>query len=384
MLAGYSSRTHLSQGVHDPLSARALVFEQDGARVVLVSLESLGFYNQTADPLRQAIIVANSLKPSELFLCAIHTHSAPTLTLASNAPVPNVEYTQELCSKLATVVHDAIEHLTPVEIGTGSGASPVGANRRLPVQQADGTTKIVLGRNPALMIDREVQVLKVVRAGSSDITAALFDFPCHSTSLGPHNYLVSGDLHGLAAQFLEQYLGNGAVTLEFAGASGNIDPWDRVLPGFKTDKNWVPEPVLLGTLLGEEVANVVEAVRPNVANAPIKTALETLELPHKVLPASLAFASDAGEAFNITVARVGGIGFVGLGGEMFNELGKSIKIRSPFQPTFVLTHCNGAAGYIPTEESYPSGGYEVDSSQFAPGAGERIVEESLRMLKELR
>ena len=80
-MAGYGSRTNLSQGVHDPLSARALAFEQDGARLVLVSLDSLGFYNQTAEPLRQAILDANGLKPSELLLCAIHTHSAPTLTL---------------------------------------------------------------------------------------------------------------------------------------------------------------------------------------------------------------------------------------------------------------------------------------------------------------
>ena len=84
------------------------------------------------------------------------------------------------------------------------------------------------------------------------------------------------------------------------------------------------------------------------------------------------------------MARVGGIAFVGLGGEVFNELGKAIKANSPFQPTFVLTHCNGAAGYIPTEESYPSGGYEVESSQFAAGCGEKIVAEALRMLKELQ
>ncbi|MGP8234596.1 MAG: hypothetical protein ACLQVW_04225, partial [Limisphaerales bacterium] len=92
MLAGYASRTNLSQGVHDPLSARALAFEQDGTRLVLVSLDSLGFYNQTAEPLRQAIIDGCGLKPSELFLCAIHTHSAPTLTLdAERGPAPNVE-----------------------------------------------------------------------------------------------------------------------------------------------------------------------------------------------------------------------------------------------------------------------------------------------------
>jgi len=382
-LAGYASRTNFSQGVHDPISARALAFEQDGARLVLVSLDSLGFYNETAEPLREAILEACGLKPSELFLCAIHTHSAPTLTLdPEHGPAPNVAYTRDLRVQLAAVVHTALEHLAPVQIGIGAGASPVGVNRREPIQDSNGHTKIVLGRNPSVLTDRDVQVLKVVRADGGGVTAALFAYACHSTSLGPKNYLVSGDIHGLAAQFLEQYLGQGAVAPEFAGASGDIDPWVRVLPGFKTDKGWVPEPVLLATLLGEEVARVFEGITTAATNCPIRTAYKTFLLPGKGASGSPVLV-DRTNAFNITVARLGSIAFVGLGGEVFNELGKTIKSKSPFHPTFILTHCNGAAGYVPTQASYPAGGYEVESSQFAPGAGEQIAEEAVRMLKEL-
>ena len=382
-MAGYASRTNLSQGVHDPLSARALAFDQDGARLVLVSLDSLGFYNQTAEPLREAILQACGLKPSELFLCAIHTHSAPTLSLDSeHDPAPNVEYTRDLRVKLAGVVRAALDNLAPVQIGFGSGASPVGVNRREPIQDRDGRPKIVLGRNPAALTDREVQVLKVVRADNGQVAAALFAYPCHSTSLGPHNNLISGDIHGLAAQFLEQYLGHGAVAPEFAGASGDIDPWVRILPDFKTDKGWVPEPVLLATLLGEEVGRVLEDIHTPTTNAPIQTALESFALPGKGASGS-PVTVDRTNAFDITVARLGGMAFVGLGGEVFNDLGKMIKAQSPYHPTFILTHCNGAAGYVPTRASYPAGGYEVESSSFAPGAGEQIVEEAVRMLKEL-
>jgi hypothetical protein len=69
---------------------------------------------------------------------------------------------------------------------------------------------------------------------------------------------------------------------------------------------------------------------------------------------------------------------------VFNDLGKWIKSNSPFRTTFVLTHCNGAAGYIPTRASYPARGYEVDSSQFAAGCGEKIADEAVRMLGELQ
>ena len=77
MLAGYASRKELSQGVHDPLSARVVAFEQDGKRLVLVSTDLIGFYGETAESMRKAILAACGLQPSELFLTAIHTHSAP-------------------------------------------------------------------------------------------------------------------------------------------------------------------------------------------------------------------------------------------------------------------------------------------------------------------
>src|SRR6267142_2565709 len=52
MLEGYASRKELSRAVHDPLSARAVVFEQDHQRLVLLVVENCGFYNSTAEPLR--------------------------------------------------------------------------------------------------------------------------------------------------------------------------------------------------------------------------------------------------------------------------------------------------------------------------------------------
>jgi len=384
-LAGYASRTNVSRGVHDPLSARAVAFAYGDRKLVLVSLDNLGFYNNTAPPLREAVLQACGLEPSGLFLCAMHTHSAPALTLNAEKGHPNnVAYTKWLQGKLVEVVRQALGRLTPVQLGVGSGSSPVGVNRREVTQDNTGKPRIVLGRNPLAMTDREVQVLKVARADSRDPLAVIFDYPTHSTSLGPGNYMVSGDIHGLAAQFLEKYLGGDVVTPEFAGASGNIDPWVRVLPDFRTTNGWVPEPVLMGTMLGEEVERVLEGIKNSTPNGPIRTAFKTVGLPGK--PGSEEQPADAARpaTINITVARLGDIAFVGLGGEVFNELGKAIKSASPFKTTLVMTHCNGAAGYMPTRPSYDEGGYEVQSSPFAPGAGEQLVEEATRMLHELK
>ncbi len=118
MLAGYASRKELSQGVHDPLFARAVAFEQNQERLVLVAIDNCGFYNSTAEPLRRAVLTASRLKPSELFLCATHTHSAPALGLDNQkSHTNNVQYTQWLEGKLVDVVRQALEHLGRSELG---------------------------------------------------------------------------------------------------------------------------------------------------------------------------------------------------------------------------------------------------------------------------
>jgi hypothetical protein len=382
-MAGYESRKDFSQGVHDPLGARALVLEKDGHRLALVSLDNLGFYNGTAELLRQAILDACQLKPSELFLCAIHTHSAPTLSLDPEKSDPaNVEYTKGLQSKLVELVGTALKRGKPVEASVCFGSSPVGVNRREVVQESATKSRIVLGRNPSKMTDREVQVLKITRGGRNNLVGALFVYATHSTSLGAKNYLISGDIHGIAEQFLETYYGKEIVAPGFAGASGNIDPWVRVLPDFRTNNGWLPEPVLLGTLLGEEIARVLEGTQIALTNLDIRTLLKTVALPGKE-PSDSQATTNSAAPFNITAGRLGEIAFVGWGGEVFNEIGTAVKKGSPFPHTFILTHCNGAAGYLPTPESYSEGGYEVQSSKFGLGAAEVLIEETLRSLREL-
>ena len=382
-MAGYESRKEPSQGVHDPLGALALAIEKDGQHLVLVSLDSLGFYNNTAEPFRRAILEACQLKPSELFLCAIHTHSAPTLGMDPDKISPaNVAYTKELQNKLVEVVGAALKNLAPIQASLCFGSSPVGVNRREVVQESSTGSKIVLGRNPLKMTDREVQVLKLARPGQDKLAGAVFVYETHSTSLGPRNYLISGDIHGIAEQFLENYFGSSIVAPGFAGASGNIDPWVRVLPDFRTNNGWIPEPVLLGTMLGEEVARVLEGKQSPLTNGSIRTLIKTANLPAKATADSSAPANGTAP-IAITVGRLGEIAFVGWGGEVFNEIGLAVKAGSPFRHTFILTHCNGAAGYLPTRDSYPEGGYEVQSSAFAAGAAEALGAETLKMLREL-
>ena len=65
------------------------------------------------------------------------------------------------------------------------------------------------------MTDREVQVLEIRRAGDESLMAVLFAYATHSTSLGPKNLMVSGDVHGLAEQFIEKHFDEGVIAPAF-------------------------------------------------------------------------------------------------------------------------------------------------------------------------
>jgi len=382
-MSGYGARTALSEAVHDPLSARVVAFENNGKRLVLVSSDLLGYYGGTAEHFREVILSEFELKPGELFLSAIHTHDGPTLTMDEEKEhANNLEYTKNLEGRLIEVIRKALKNTGPVHIGAGIGYSPVGVNRRELQFNSSGNSSIRLGRNPYGPTDKEVLVMKLAKPDGA-VVASLFDYATHATCLGGRNLTISGDVLGLAEQFVEKILGQQVIAPAFAGASGNIDPWFRVLPGFNTEPGWIPEPVLLGTLLGEEVVHVFRDIGELSAGGEIKTSFVTLELPGKAR-GELEIKKDCPPTpYNITAAKIGDIGFVGLGGEVLTEIGMSIKAASPFKYTFVITHCNGAAGYLPPEHLYIEGGYEISSSPFAPKAADMVVKQAVKMLHEL-
>ena len=77
------------------------------------------------------------------------------------------------------------------------------------------------------------------------------------------------------------------------------------------------------------------------------------------------------------------IAWVSLPGEVFVELGLSIKAGSPFRQTIIAELANGSIGYIPTRRAYAEGNYEVVSARCAEGSGEQLVESALRQLRQL-
>jgi hypothetical protein len=84
---------------------------------------------------------------------------------------------------------------------------------------------------------------------------------------------------------------------------------------------------------------------------------------------------------------IGDVALVGVPAELFTQLGLDIKNRSPFRYTCVVELANDWIGYLPNWEGHKLGGYQVWTgyhSYAEPGAGERLVDQAVAMLREMQ
>ena len=82
---------------------------------------------------------------------------------------------------------------------------------------------------------------------------------------------------------------------------------------------------------------------------------------------------------NLSVMKIGSIVFAGVSGELMTEIGMRIKEESPYKNTIIITHCDGASGYLCTNQAYPEGGYEAMVSKVMPGT-EYLISDNLRKM----
>ena len=80
------------------------------------------------------------------------------------------------------------------------------------------------------------------------------------------------------------------------------------------------------------------------------------------------------ERFEISSMRIGGLGILMFPMQVFTDVGVKTLEKTPTEFAFVLGQANAAWYIIPSEASFEYGAYDVDTSYFAKGSGERIGE----------
>jgi hypothetical protein len=439
--AGWGVQTHQrAEGVDMDLLATVLVLANGPTEVALVDVDFCVLGRDLALPIRQAVAGLCGIPVSHVRLSYTHTHSGPMLgpSWMTEGEELIAPYVQSLPGRIAGAAWDAKRRLQPARVAAGAGSASIAVNRRFKLPSG----RVVAGRNWEGFVDSEVKVVRIDDREERPL-AVIVHYGCHPTIMGPPNRLITPDYPGAVRTVVEG--ATGATCLFLQGAAGNVHALVNFVgePAVYRRLGAILGHEAARVALGlqsvprrERLLRVMESGAPlaiyadEPAGEPdgtLRVATQAVQLPVREYPPVDEVVTDARrqaehlaairgqvdeEELCVAVGlarragmladqvrqyggltevetelhgiRLGDVALVGFAGEPFSELGAQVKARSPFPHTLFSGYTNDYLGYLPTAEAYPDRGYEVDTSPFRPGAGERVVEGSLALLPALR
>jgi hypothetical protein len=418
-MAGYYS-IRLAEGTHDDLNAKAIVFEQDGAKAALVALDLVTVARPTIEEARRLIARSTGVPGDAVMISATHSHTGPLL---SGVSVRNASYggdmemaktyTTALASRIAEAVQRAEVALAPARLSAAIGREDsLPFNRRFIMK--DGTVGWNPGKlnpnivRPAGPIDPAVPVVYAESATGKPL-ATYVNFAMHLDTVGGMQF--SSDFAFTLGQILGHVKSPEMLTLFTIGCAGDINHLNTAI---KDPQKGHGEAARIGTILAGEVLKTYARLAPVATRKP--------KSRHAIVPLPIppVTAADIEEARTL-VTRIGSpndpkflekvwafkvldlygrdgrpqevevqvialgpeLAWVSLPGEVFVELGLAIKAASPFKHTIIAELANGSIGYIPTKRGFAEGNYEPVSARCAEGSGEMLVDATLKLLREL-
>jgi hypothetical protein len=419
-MAGFAGRVFPALAVHDPLWAKAIVFDNGRSRVAMVGMDLIGISEKSVAAVREQVASSPGLAPEAVMISGSHTHSGPAFYDEDRFTELEETYWAALPEKLASAVTEAAGSLAPVRVGVASGWSAIGINRR--EVTPEGT--VILGRNHFGRFDPEVGVVRFERTDGTPL-AAMVNYACHAVCLMADNYLISADYPGFAMHAIEERL-PGAMGLFFQGACGNVNPreaavdhglmsgggfaiaahagealareavrtWQKAVPGEAATVGSTSRRISLPTNRARALKNAEAALEraQRVAGQPVPECnpYSTWYDPPSVERAQkrverLTAQGEAPVECEIQALTVGPVSFVAWPGEVFCDFGHEVKQRAPLRPTYTIGYANGSIGYVPVPEAFEEGGYEAEvAAHLADDAGLVLVEESLSLLEFLK
>lgn len=112
------------------LTVRALVFEQDGTRVAIVSADFLGFPATLGNKVRAGV---NGIPAENILIGATHTHSAPDcygFPDGKGGTASDPKYLEIVRARMTAAINEAVEKLQParLKIATGEAKGKIAFN----------------------------------------------------------------------------------------------------------------------------------------------------------------------------------------------------------------------------------------------------------------
>lgn len=378
-LLGYSQEQPTT-GIHDDICSRALALQDQNTTLVLCSVDVCILLNSTVQAIRKLITEQHDVRPENISIFATHTHSSPAIHNQDG-------WDESPIDTIVNVILNALNNLQPATIGYGTGfLYGYSINRRW------------LERP----IDPAVGVIRVDDIDGSPI-AILSNFANHGVVLGYDNLLISGDWMGYSSRLLEAEFGENFVALFAQGGAGDINPLTKSMRE-KLDSGesvqsignlntyygdnplWnigdrkggtFAEAELISIAFNREVKRVWQSIHTSrevslwTHTLNVEGALSNDEPPIPKAPSALQTLIPDNDkssiALEIMLIGIGRAIIVGHCGETFSE--NAVAFRRLCQQmgydfAMLITNVNGWVGYLPPENAFIEGGYEIDFARY--------------------
>jgi hypothetical protein len=371
-VSGGVGPSHAVKQRQGDLTVRALVLQEGGTSVAIVSADFLGFPSTLGNRVRAAV---KEIPAENILIGATHTHSAPDcygFPDGAGGTARDEKYVEMVCARMVEALHEAATNLQPV---------------RLKIATGEAKGKIAYNYYAEQLYDPRCHVIQALDASGKPI-ATLVNYAIHPEVLGSDAGVCSPDLVGPLYERLAEKGGGTGIFMN--SAQGGMVTADNRQPAGKEARSW-EECQRIGRLLADEALRIVNDA-PEQASPKLYCAARPLSLPVdsplmrallKALP-----GSPGGDATSLTtqlnLINLGNAQILTIPGEALPNIGYYLKRKMRGEHNLLFGLTNDAFGYILTKEDYDSFKRYAYVSRTSLGerTGDILVTEALRFVAD--
>lgn len=416
-----------SIGVRDSLKARAVAFQINDEKAIIVSCDLIGITTKIATQIKDKVSSQTTLKPENIMVHCTHTHSGPNsgeyLGWGDEDPL----YLEILPGRIIKACLGALDNIEAVKIFYNEAkCEGIGINREYDIDTPPLKEALESSWRPAKpeLTDTTCHVFKVISVASGKMIGFMSYFGCHPVVCCSDSRYIHGDYAGVAINNLEKEYPN-TVGLFLQGAQGDVNscvvhkPEKESLQALDIIAERFAKSVRNGLKDGKKIK--VDQLKSKSFMQEFSTKKVTIEQLKKMLKENEAIVyADAADDDNketrmamvgilslrrmikqmkngdnlIPVAeiqgiRIGSIKFLSAPFEIMQAIKNDVVKKSNDNIILVMGITNGTFGYAPDKIVAARGGYAADTVPIIAGMlpysniHEELVEAFLKLDKML-
>jgi hypothetical protein len=397
-LAGYGNNDVSVEKIDD-LELNGLCIDDGNDKVLIMSFDLIGLDNAAIRKIRNWASTSLGVKEANVLVSSTHTHGGPHTEMYRNAAKlngssyripddpshPDAKYPPFFDKVVSEAIHRFAQNPGWREVYVGFYSSSSDENRNRRFTTADNHASFIAHRRTLHKIatgvaDKELGTLALFDPQTYAPLFVLGNYAAHplaSHAPGKGGLRITSDFPGFYRRYIEAE--TGAQAMFVMGACGDLVP--------KGDELGTRAARRVGENLAEaSLADIIDIQRNSqrfMMSKPIVGGrIEKFEAKLRARWREV-YERDA-ITLEVQCVSIGDVAFVGVPGEMTNELGLEIKWHSPYRRTFIAYCGTDYFGYISTANQVAAGGYEPQLQKILARESLRLVTVSQNALFSLR